>query len=70
MCVSSSPTGLRRQGYRPMPSGSCFQLVTMWLREEQQPERLYDALLSVYERMGRHRDAALVSFDRELPRQL
>jgi hypothetical protein len=34
----------------------------------RQPERLYDALLSLYERNGRKREAGLVRFDRTLPR--
>jgi hypothetical protein len=34
----------------------------------KQPERIYSRLLSLYERTGRHRDAALVAFDSALPR--
>ena len=34
----------------------------------KQPDRLYGKLLSLYERKGRGRDAALVAFDRTLPR--
>jgi hypothetical protein len=34
----------------------------------KQPERLYTALLTLYERAGRARDAALVRYDRALPR--
>ena len=34
----------------------------------RQPERLYDTLLSLYERTGRARDAALLRHDRALPR--
>ena len=34
----------------------------------KQPERLYGQLLSLYERTGRDRDAALASFDSALPR--
>ncbi len=35
----------------------------------KQPDRLYSQLFSLYERTGRERDAALVSFDRALPRK-
>jgi hypothetical protein len=35
----------------------------------RQPERLYDALIALYEQQGRKRDAALARFDRALPRQ-
>lgn len=34
----------------------------------KQPERLYNALLALYERLGRARDAALARHDRALPR--
>ena len=34
----------------------------------KQPERLYNALISLYERTGRTRDAALAHYDRKLPR--
>ena len=34
----------------------------------KQPDRLYGQLLDLYERTGRKRDAALVTFDRTLPR--
>lgn len=34
----------------------------------RQPDRLYDALISLYDRLGRKRDAALVRHDRALPR--
>lgn len=34
----------------------------------RQPERLYDALIALYERNGRTREAALARFDRALPR--
>jgi tetratricopeptide (TPR) repeat protein len=36
----------------------------------KQPERLYSALLALYERAGRARDAALVRYDRTLPRPI
>jgi tetratricopeptide (TPR) repeat protein len=34
----------------------------------KQPDRLYDALITLYERLGRTRDAALARHDRALPR--
>lgn len=34
----------------------------------KQPDRIYDKLLALYERTGRNRDAALVTFDAGLPR--
>ena len=34
----------------------------------KQPLRLYDALISLYERQGRERDAALARYDKSLPR--
>jgi tetratricopeptide (TPR) repeat protein len=34
----------------------------------KQPDRIYDALISLYERMGRTREAALARHDRALPR--